>query len=95
MAARVAILGITRVNVDLRYHYKPYKSYRNLLFDDYDRCLRDMALGGTFDYIPVSTLGERPGLLSDGLHPSPLGHELLLGSVLSYIDAKNVLSGNG
>jgi hypothetical protein len=94
-AARVAIMGLTRVNEDLTDPYKPDKSYRNRLIDDYDRCLRDMALGGTFDYIPVSTLGERPGLLSDGLHPSPLGHELLLGSVLSYIDAKNVLSGNG
>lgn len=87
-AARVAILGLTRVNEDLSDPYKPDKSYRNALIDTYDSQLRAMASSGAFDYVPVPTLLDDQNLLYDGLHPSTEGHERILESVLAYIDAR-------
>ena len=87
-AIRVAILGLTRVDEKLTDPYKIDKSYRNQLIEIYDQRLKEMSQDEPFDYIPVPTLTNTPDLLFDGLHPSSEGHQLLLESVLAYIDAR-------
>lgn len=89
-AHRVAVMGLTRVDESLTDPYKPDKSYRNRMIDTYDACLREGASNGIYDYIPVPSLIDGKNLLSDGLHPSPNGHQLLLEAALLYIDAHSL-----
>lgn len=83
--ARVALMGLTRVDESRTSPYKDDKHYRNDLIEKHDRVLRQVAQERGAEYVPVPALADEPGDLFDGLHPSQTGHDKLLVSFVASV----------
>ena len=81
----IVFLGLTRVNEKLAAPYKEDKYYINKEINIYDNAIKEISYKIGCEYIPVPHLAPKDELLSDGLHPSPAGHKLILASVLAYL----------
>lgn len=81
----IGILGLTRVDEKQTAPYKEDKYYLNKNIIEYDKLIEDVCKKEKVVHLPVPTLLDSDGLLSDGIHPSTKGHKILFQSILDLI----------
>lgn len=70
----LVILGLTRIECDERFLWKPNKYYNNNLILDYDVELKKLCKNNKINYIPMKDVLEKSDFI-DGLHPNQNGHK--------------------
>ena len=80
-ASDLWFVGLTSVDEALTNPFKEDKHYHNLAIARYDVCLREIAERRRVGYIAGPDLADVDDGLDDGLHPSDIGHGLLLRTV--------------
>jgi lysophospholipase L1-like esterase len=83
--AAMAFLGLTHVDEARTRPFKVDKEYRNDRIDLYDGVIRDVTRQCDAAYVPVPKLADDLRNLSDGLHPSPRGHEQIVAAVAAHL----------
>ena len=81
IGARCFFVGLTSVDETLTSPYKPDKFHRNRDGARYDARLRTSASKTGASYVDGPDLAAVSDALSDGLHPSDIGHRLILDAV--------------
>ena len=79
--ARLAFVGLTSVDEHRTSPFKPDKFHRNSDIARYDAALHSIAVKRRAVYINGPDLAAVPRALADGLHPSDIGHGLILQAV--------------
>lgn len=78
------ILGLTRIESDERFFWKPNKYYDNKVISEYDTKLEEVCNNNKIKYIPMQEVLEKNDFI-DGVHPNHNGHK----KIFEYI-AKNI-----
>ncbi len=81
----IFFVGLTRVDESKASPYKPDKYYFNKNIEIFNAKIEATARSLGAGYIEVPYLFEEPENLSDGLHPSSRGHEILLQVISSKV----------
>ncbi len=81
LGSQLWFVGLTSVDEALTDPFKDDKHYRNRSIATYDVRLRGIARRRQVGYIAGPNLAAIDGGLADGLHPSDVGHNLLLRAV--------------
>ncbi len=78
------VLGLTRIEIDEKFLWKPNKYYDNKIISEYDRNLKlilyydselkELCTNSKIKYIPMQELLEKADFI-DGLHPNHNGHK--------------------
>lgn len=92
--ADIVIIGITRIESDERFIWKPNKYYDNQVISQYDKDLqailefdeelKKFCLNNKIKYIPMQDVLEK-GDYIDGLHPNHNGYRKMFERVKKYI----------
>jgi len=77
----VIFIGLTRVDETFTTPIASDVYYYNESIDRYDHMLQTVSDLTSVQYVSVPPLNDRIGLLSDGLHPSDEGHEVLFQAI--------------
>lgn len=86
--ANFVIIGLSKVDESLACPYKDDKYYINGNIDLYNSLLLDFAVKIDASFIEVPDLSSIEESLSDGLHPSDKGHQLIYSNFKEkYIEA--------
>ena len=78
------VLGLTRIESDERFFWKPNKYYDNEVISEYDTKLEEVCNNNKIKYIPMQEVLEKNDFI-DGVHPNHNGHK----KIFEYI-AKNI-----
>ena len=92
--ANLVILGLTRIESDERFYWKPNKYYDNQVISQYDKDLQTIlefdeelkrfCLSNKIKYIPMRDVLEKEDYI-DGLHPNHNGHRKIFERVKNNI----------
>ncbi len=85
-SVKIYIVELTYVNESLTSPYKPDKYYSNENIKKFNQAIIETAKNLGVKVIKAPSLNNRPNLLSDGLHPSDLGHFELYKSIIEGLD---------
>ena len=93
--ANLVILGLTRIESDERFYWKPNKYYDNQVISQYDKDLQAIlefdeelkrfCLSNKIKYIPMQDVLEKEDYI-DGLHPNQNGHRKIFERVKKYLN---------
>ena len=79
--AESVFIGLTSVDEALTTPYKPDKFHHNVHSARYDATLRSVVGDHGARYVSGPDLAAVPDALADGLHPSDIGHDLILSAI--------------
>lgn len=90
----LVILGLTRIESDDRFLWKPNKYYDNYIISEYDRDLKlildydaklkELCKNSKVKYIPMQDILEKDDFI-DGLHPNHNGHKKIFEYIIENI----------
>lgn len=86
IGAESVFVGLTSVDETLTTPYKPDKFHRNSDSARYDATLKSLAGAHAAGYVCGPDLAAVPDALCDGLHPSDIGHGLILRAVKAGLE---------
>ncbi len=88
------ILGLTRIESDEKFLWKPNKYYDNNIISEYDRDLKlildydaklkELCKNNKIKYIPMQEILEKDDFI-DGLHPNHNGHKKIFEYIIEII----------
>lgn len=88
------ILGLTRIESDEKFLWKPNKYYDNEIISEYDKDLslilgydtelKEFCKNSRIKYIPMQEVLQKEDFI-DGLHPNHNGHKKIFGKILDNI----------
>ncbi|UYN90106.1 MAG: hypothetical protein KIT08_02435 [Anaerolineales bacterium] len=88
--ARILIVGLTPVDEPRTLPIAEDLHYTQIAASDYDAALRRFAAQHGYGYVALQPAFEAAGgpaqLTSDGLHPTPAGHELIAQAVRAQLE---------
>ena len=87
--AELIVLGLTRVESNIKFEFKPNKYYDNKVISEYDKNLQEMIesnseLKQKIKYIPMYDVLKN-GDYIDGLHPNKSGHRKIFERIIQNI----------
>jgi lysophospholipase L1-like esterase len=89
-AAQIAVVGLTPVDEPRTLPIAEDLHYTQIAVRDYDAALSRFAAERGFRYIPLlaafAAQGGPETLTTDGLHPTPRGHEIIAGEVWAALE---------
>lgn len=81
--AEIIILGLTKIESDEKFFWKPMKYYDNKTILEFDQELKELC-NNKVKYIPMINVLQN-GDYIDGLHPNHVGHEKLCKAIESEL----------
>ena len=78
------ILGLTRIESDEKFLWKPSKYYDNEIISDYDAELKKISNNNKIKYISMKDILKKEDFI-DGLHPNHNGHKKIFGKIVDSI----------
>ena len=79
------VLGLTRIESNEKFYWKPNKYYNNEVIIEYDRFLKDYCNSKNIKYISMSDVLESSDYI-DGLHPNNNGHNKIYNRLIESIN---------
>lgn len=70
----LVILGLTKIESDEKFLWKPNKYYNNAIISEYDAKLKELCKNNKIKYIPMQEVLRKEDFI-DGLHPNHKGHK--------------------
>ncbi len=77
------ILGLTRIESDKKFLWKPNKYYDNSVIFEYDTELEKLCRENKIKYIPMQDVLQKKDFI-DGLHPNQNGHKKIFERIKEY-----------
>lgn len=77
------ILGLTRIESDEKFLWKPNKYYDNTVISEYDTELEKLCGENKIKYIPMQDVLQKEDFI-DGLHPNQNGHKKIFERIKEY-----------
>ncbi len=87
-ASHVIALGLSRVDEDIVFDYKPDKCHTNSNAELLDKEIASLASRKKVIYVPIANMirtTKSPNTLFDGLHPNSLGHSMIFNAVVTMM----------
>lgn len=78
------IIGLTRIESDEKFLWKPNKYYDNNIISEYDLELEELCKNNKIKYIPMQEVLEKDDFI-DGLHPNHSGHKKIFEYIIEKI----------
>ena len=82
---QLIILGLTRIESNEKFLWKPNKYYDNSIISEYDSELRRLCEEDKIKYIPMQDVLQK-GDYIDGLHPNQMGHKKIFERIKDFIN---------
>lgn len=91
---KLIILGLTRIESDEKFFWKPNKYYDNEIISEYDRDLKlileydteleNICKSNKINYIPMQDILQKEDFI-DGLHPNTKGHRKIFERIIERL----------
>ena len=83
--ATLIVLGLTRIESDEKFLWKPNKYYNNEVISEYDRELEEFCKENKIKYISMQDVLQKDDFI-DGLHPNQKCHKKIFERIKKYLN---------
>ena len=82
---KLIILGLSKIESDEKFFWKPNKYYDNEVISEYDAELENLCKNNKIKYIPMQDILQKEDFI-DGLHPNNNGHRKIFEYIVKNIE---------